>query len=603
MPVQNDHGSMVPKLLEVKEGEKVFGEINKFIKKPSSVCNKGMERLRKSWKTVLLSLLSLVIVIKPQVMSLQIRPQTCYNSMGDVGTCMFVWECIKTEGKHLGTCADGFLFGSCCAHSDSKNNLIPQTSTTTTNVHPSKSTTISLSFSSLSENEDLDNFKTTFKPGLFGSTTTKPSHMKPTIFTSQSRPQYFKPVPHSKPTPKTSQRPTFKPSPISSKPGTHLPSKPSLVTIENFLTLPATPSLEILPKPSSSAVNNGNISPALSSTTNGWFRPSIHASTKRPQYPTKISTSRKPQTTHASATKRPQQPTKVSTTKKPTTPSIAYSSIKRPQHSTKTSTTRRPQTTHVEFTNTHVSTKRPQYPMKTSPSRRPQTTHRTTEYPYVRPSWKPRPSTSGTSTISKPHVFTFSNYYSTRPTVSKTTQSSNFPASTSFQSTSPASIPVSVIKPTTEKVSTTKRPTVATSSRPIFSTTKRTSIPSNATTHHTFNVTMIPFFTTNRPAIQKPTASLIFNWFTPPSTKAPVAYNFTIVSSIVTVQNVTPSVIKPISINNSIGKPTKSPFLTTKTVNMTSVEEQSTTASSKQTTPFPGKFIYSMHLEIRITIE
>ncbi|GFV24371.1 uncharacterized protein TNCV_4539671 [Trichonephila clavipes] len=245
-------------LMQHKEGEKDFGEINKFSKKKSIVCNKGMERLRKSWKTVLLSLLSLAFVIKPQVRSLQIRPQTCYNSMGDVGTCMFVWECIKTEGKHLGTCADGFLFGSCCAHSDSKNNLIPQTSTTTTSIHPSKSTTISLSFSSASESEDLDNFKTTFKPGLLESTTAKPSHMKPTIFTTQSRPQYFKPVPLSKPsTPKTSQRPTFKPSPTSSKPGTHLISKPSLVTIENFLTLPTTPSLEIIPKPSSSAVNNG----------------------------------------------------------------------------------------------------------------------------------------------------------------------------------------------------------------------------------------------------------------------------------------------------------------------------------------------------------
>lgn len=27
---------------------------------------------------------------------------------------MFVWECIKNDGKHLGTCTDGFLYGSCC---------------------------------------------------------------------------------------------------------------------------------------------------------------------------------------------------------------------------------------------------------------------------------------------------------------------------------------------------------------------------------------------------------------------------------------------------------------------------------------------------------
>ena len=29
---------------------------------------------------------------------------------------MFVWECLKTEGKHLGMCMDGFMFGSCCVH-------------------------------------------------------------------------------------------------------------------------------------------------------------------------------------------------------------------------------------------------------------------------------------------------------------------------------------------------------------------------------------------------------------------------------------------------------------------------------------------------------
>ena len=27
---------------------------------------------------------------------------------------MFAWECIQADGKRLGTCADGFLFGSCC---------------------------------------------------------------------------------------------------------------------------------------------------------------------------------------------------------------------------------------------------------------------------------------------------------------------------------------------------------------------------------------------------------------------------------------------------------------------------------------------------------
>ena len=34
---------------------------------------------------------------------------------------MFVWECLKTEGKHLGMCMDGFMFGSCCVHEQEDN--------------------------------------------------------------------------------------------------------------------------------------------------------------------------------------------------------------------------------------------------------------------------------------------------------------------------------------------------------------------------------------------------------------------------------------------------------------------------------------------------
>ena len=45
-----------------------------------------------------------------------------------LGTCMFVWECLKTDGQHLGMCMDGFMFGSCCVH-DTNDNLISQQTT------------------------------------------------------------------------------------------------------------------------------------------------------------------------------------------------------------------------------------------------------------------------------------------------------------------------------------------------------------------------------------------------------------------------------------------------------------------------------------------
>nr|AAM50272.1 LD44584p [Drosophila melanogaster] len=68
----------------------------------------------------------------PQLQQLQrgqnfkISPKPC--SFGRVeGTCMFVWECIKSEGKHVGMCVDSFMFGSCCTHNYTDNIVLPQT--------------------------------------------------------------------------------------------------------------------------------------------------------------------------------------------------------------------------------------------------------------------------------------------------------------------------------------------------------------------------------------------------------------------------------------------------------------------------------------------
>ena len=54
----------------------------------------------------------------------KISPKPCLVGGVD-GTCMFVWECIKSEGTHLGMCMDGFMFGSCCAHNLTDNFILP----------------------------------------------------------------------------------------------------------------------------------------------------------------------------------------------------------------------------------------------------------------------------------------------------------------------------------------------------------------------------------------------------------------------------------------------------------------------------------------------
>lgn len=56
----------------------------------------------------------------------KISPKPCSGNSYE-GTCMFVWECIKSEGQHIGMCVDTFMFGSCCAHNLTENVILTQT--------------------------------------------------------------------------------------------------------------------------------------------------------------------------------------------------------------------------------------------------------------------------------------------------------------------------------------------------------------------------------------------------------------------------------------------------------------------------------------------
>lgn len=56
----------------------------------------------------------------------KISPKPCSGNSYE-GTCMFVWECIKSEGQHIGMCVDSFMFGSCCAHNLTENAILTQT--------------------------------------------------------------------------------------------------------------------------------------------------------------------------------------------------------------------------------------------------------------------------------------------------------------------------------------------------------------------------------------------------------------------------------------------------------------------------------------------
>ncbi|CAL1291134.1 unnamed protein product [Larinioides sclopetarius] len=40
--------------------------------------------------------------------------KSCQDAIGNKGTCMFKYDCIRQKGVTLSTCVDGFLFGACC---------------------------------------------------------------------------------------------------------------------------------------------------------------------------------------------------------------------------------------------------------------------------------------------------------------------------------------------------------------------------------------------------------------------------------------------------------------------------------------------------------
>ncbi|KMQ91120.1 serine proteinase stubble [Lasius niger] len=95
--------------------------------------------------------------------SYKISPKPCKvpGSESKEGTCMFVWECIKSEGTHVGVCVDTFMFGSCCVHNTTVNTISashhhPHTSTSTLRPTPfgttvsNETTRLTASTSSLS---------------------------------------------------------------------------------------------------------------------------------------------------------------------------------------------------------------------------------------------------------------------------------------------------------------------------------------------------------------------------------------------------------------------------------------------------------------------
>ncbi|XP_037955602.1 serine proteinase stubble [Teleopsis dalmanni] len=110
----------------------------------------------------------------------KISPKPC--SIGRIeGTCMFVWECIKSEGRHVGMCVDSFMFGSCCAHNYTDNIVLPQVFSYTRPTKP-------VGISSLNHKPRPPPFP--HKPSISGMTTIERPHGAGTLVIRPSGPHH-----------------------------------------------------------------------------------------------------------------------------------------------------------------------------------------------------------------------------------------------------------------------------------------------------------------------------------------------------------------------------------------------------------------------------
>ncbi|XP_070154743.1 serine proteinase stubble isoform X2 [Polyergus mexicanus] len=134
--------------------------------------------------------------------SYKISPKPCKvpGSESKEGTCMFVWECIKSEGTHVGVCVDTFMFGSCCVHNTTVNTISASHhshrqqqqqhgDTTTGTLRP-------ILFGSAMSNETtrLTTSTSSLSSWSIGSSTTKPNLYQLSGFHGSTRP--LKPYPH-----------------------------------------------------------------------------------------------------------------------------------------------------------------------------------------------------------------------------------------------------------------------------------------------------------------------------------------------------------------------------------------------------------------------
>lgn len=72
-----------------------------------------------------------------------------------------MWDCIKSEGLHLGTCSDRFLFGSCCYHNTTYNDIDVQRLNSSTTSSPSNESAESQKIPTITLNGSMESITST----------------------------------------------------------------------------------------------------------------------------------------------------------------------------------------------------------------------------------------------------------------------------------------------------------------------------------------------------------------------------------------------------------------------------------------------------------
>uniref|UniRef100_A0A1B0BL49 Peptidase S1 domain-containing protein n=1 Tax=Glossina palpalis gambiensis TaxID=67801 RepID=A0A1B0BL49_9MUSC len=195
----------------------------------------------------------------------KISPKPC--TVGRIeGTCMFVWECIKSEGRHVGMCVDSFMFGSCCAHNYTDNIVLHNTFSYTRPTKPVGMASVNHRPPQHPHRPSISGMTTIERPHGAGTLVIRPSG--PHHQSSLMKPQHLKPSYGSTTTLATSTT-TGSPASLWSLNGLHedmessasIPSVSAvhqqhwhLSTEPNFITKPRPPNWEkpitLRPKPS-----------------------------------------------------------------------------------------------------------------------------------------------------------------------------------------------------------------------------------------------------------------------------------------------------------------------------------------------------------------